>query len=205
MSTNKLGLSHNCLTFVFLVPIVFLSACVVSQEWSENYALMDGVKANDPVIVDGNLDTIGQSQLKKGSGSFDLDKWQNSESVIILPEKKKIYRVKIHASNLEDYQLLALNSLGEWDVIHDQQHNKAKVIDIRLKRSVITDGIKLLVRKTSDDVARRRQNMTIERENEVTPGGRVRKGGYVYRISGPLTAPANIAEIKLFGLANTTP
>ncbi len=186
---------------ILLLPIL-LTACVVSQQWSENYALVDGVKANDPVIVDGNLNTIGQSQLKKGSGSLDLDRWQNSESIIILPEKKKIYRVTIHSSNLQDFQLLALNSQAEWDVIHDQQHNKAKVIDVHLKRSVITDGIKLLVRETTDDKARRRQNSKIERENEVTSDGKVRKGEYVYKITGPQTAPAKIAEIKLFGYAD---
>lgn len=203
MYTNKL--SNNVKLFVMLLLLPFiLTACLVSQQWSENYALMEGVKANDPVIVDGNLNTVGQSQMKKGSGSLDLDRWQNSESIIILPEKKKIYQVTIHSSNLQDFQLLALNTLGEWDVIHDQQHNKAKVIDVRLKRSVTTDGIKLLVRETTDDKARRRQNAKIERENEVTSGGKVRKGGYVYKITGPQTAHAKIAEIKLFGYADAS-
>ena len=201
MYTNKLcNIRKNC-WIILLLPFL-LTACLVSQQWSKNYALMDGVKANDPVIVDGNLNTIGQSQLKKGSGSLDLDRWQNSESIIILPEKKKIYRVTIHSSNLQDFQLLALNTQAEWDVIHDQQHNKAKVIDVHLKRSVITDGIKLLVRETTDDKARRRQNSKIERENEVTSDGKVRKGEYVYKITGPQTAPAKIAEIKLFGYAD---
>ena len=201
MYTNKLGDNRHYFLMILLLPIL-LTACVVSQQWSENYALVDGVKTNDPVIADGNLNTVGQSQLKKGSGSLDLDRWQNSESIIILPEKKKVYRVTIHSSNLQDFQLLALNTQGEWDVIHDQQHNKEKVIDIRLKQSVTTDGIKLLVRETTDDKARRRQNSKIERENEVTSDGKVRKGGYVYKITGPQTAPAMIAEIALFGYAD---
>ena len=203
MYPYKLSTYQKLFLVIFLFPFL-LTACLVSQQWSENYALMEGVKANDPVIVDDNLNTVGQSQLKKGSGSLDLDRWQNSESVIILPEKKKIYRVTIHSSNLRDFQLLALNTLGEWDVIHDQQHNKSKVIDIHLKRSVTTDGIKLLVRETTDDKARRRQNSKIERENEVVSGGKVRKGGYVYKITGPHAAPAKIAEIKLFGYADAS-
>ena len=203
MITYKLGNNRDYFLAILLLPIL-LTACVVGQQWSENYTLMDGVKANDPVIIDGNLNTVGQSQFTKGSGSLDLDQWKNSESIIQLPEKKKIYRVTIHSSNLQDFQLLALNTQAEWNVIHDQQHNKAKVIDVRLKRSVITDGIKLLVRKTTDDKARRRGNVKIERENEVTSGGQVRKGGYVYKISGPQTAPAMIAEIKLFGYAESS-
>ena len=203
MFTDKLGNKRIYFLTILLLPIL-LSACVVGQQWSENYALMEGVNANDPVIVDGDLRTVGQSQLKKGSGSLDLDRWQNSESIIILPEKKKIYRVTIHSSNLQDYQLLALNTLGEWDVVHDQQHNKEKVIDIRLKKVVTTDGIKLLVRKTADDKARRHQNSKVERENEVTSGGKVRKGRYVYKITGPQTAPAKIAEIRLFGYAESS-
>lgn len=203
MRTYKLRKSSYYFLMILLLPIL-LSACLVGQQWSDNYALMDGVKANDPVIIDGNLNTVGQSQLTKGSGSFDLDRWQNSESIIKLPEKKKIFRVTIHASNLQDFQLMALNTQNKWDVIHDQQHNKAKVIDVRLKRSVITDGIKLLVRETTDDKARRHQNVKIERENEVTSDGQVRKGNYVYKISGPLTVPAQIAEIKLFGYDNAS-
>ena len=203
MFTDKLSNKRIYFLTILLLPIL-LSACLVGQQWSENYALMEGVNANDPVIVDGDLRTVGQSQLKKGSGSLDLDRWQNSESIIILPEKKKIYRVTIHSSNLQDYQLLALNTLGEWDVVHDQQHNKEKVIDIRLKKVVTTDGIKLLVRKTADDKARRHQNSKVERENEVTSGGKVRKGSYVYKITGPQTAPAKIAEIMLFGYAESS-
>ena len=203
MYTDKLVNNRIYFLTILLLPIL-LSACVVGQQWSENYALMEGVNANDPVIVDGDLSTVGQSQMKKSSGSLDLDRWQNSESVIILPEKKKIYRVTIHSSNLQDFQLLALNTLGEWDVVHDQQHNKEKVIDVRLKRFVRTDGIKLLVRKTTDDKARRRQNSTVERENEVTSSGKVRKGSYVYKVTGPQTAPAKIAEIRLFGYAESS-
>ncbi len=203
MYTDKLGNKRFFFLTILLLPIL-LSACVVGQQWSENYALMEGVNANDPVIVDGDLSTVGQSQMKKSSGSLDLDRWQNSESIIILPEKKKIYRVTIHSSNLQDFQLLALNTLGEWDVVHDQQHNKEKVIDVRLKRFVTTDGIKLLVRKTTDDKARRRQNSKVERENEVTSSGKVRKGSFVYKVTGPQTAPAKIAEIRLFGYAESS-
>ena len=90
---------------------------------------------------------------------------------------------------------MALNSLGNWDQIHEQRINKEEVIDIRLKRSVTTEGIKLVVRKTTDDTATRRKNMKFDRV----------EGQQVYTIHGDLKAPAQIAEIRLFGYADAAP
>lgn len=181
------------------------SGCVISQQQSENYALMKGVTANDPVIIDGDLNTVGESQTKKASGSLDIDAKLTSESIVFLPEKRKIFQVKIHSPNIQDFQLMALNTLGEWDQIHEQRSTDSKIIDIRLRRPVTTTGIKVIVRKTSDDAARKRQNLRVGRENEETPDGKIRRGRFVYKVSGPLTAPGKIAEIELFGYVDKTP
>lgn len=196
---------RNFAAMISLSVLMLTVACTLSQKLSENYALMNGVKANDPVIVDGNLETIGQSQTKLSSGSLSLDTKLTSEAIVYLPEKKKIFQVKIHSSNLQDFQLMALNTMGEWNQIHEARSTKSKVIDIRLKQPVTTNGIKLVVRKTSDDAAQKRRNLRVERENEVTPGGKVRRGRYVYKVSGPLKATAKIAEIELFGYVEKTP
>ena len=47
--------------------------CNLAQQWSENYALLPGVTASDPAIIDGKPETVGQSQRKKGSGSVVTD------------------------------------------------------------------------------------------------------------------------------------
>ena len=184
---------------------MLIMACAVGQQWSENYALMEGAKSNDPVIIDGNLETIGQSQTKKSSGSLRLDTNLTSEVIILLPDKKTLYRVVVHSSNLQDFQLMTLNSMREWHQIYEQRANKEAIIDIRLKRAVTTNGIKLVVRKTADDAARKRKNLKLERENEVTAGGKVRRGRQVYKMYGPLKAPAKIAEMELYGYAGATP
>jgi hypothetical protein len=185
--------------------MVLFAACVVGQQWSENYALLEGVRSNDPLIIDGNLTTVGESQRIRSSGSLEIDIHLPSEAIILLPEKKTIFRVVIHSANLQEFQLMALNSQEEWDKIHDQRSSKEKVLDLRLRPAVTTNAVKLVVRKTSDDGAQKRKNLKVDRENEVTPGGQVRRGQPVYKVYGPLKAPAKIAEIELYGYAKATP
>ncbi|MCZ6679883.1 MAG: hypothetical protein O7E52_21835 [Candidatus Poribacteria bacterium] len=67
----------------------------VEQAWSENYAFASGTQANDPAIIDGNPETIGQSQYVEGSADVVRDHSAPSEAVVILPEPKPIHRVVI--------------------------------------------------------------------------------------------------------------
>lgn len=173
--------------------------CSLSQQWSKNYALLPGVTASDPAIIDGKSETIGQSQRKKGSGSVVTDLDLPSEAIVYLPEKKSVYRIVIHSTNLEEFELMAFNSRGEWDKIYDQRSNKNPTIDIRLNKAVTTTGIKLIVHRTTEDAARRRENVQIRRENVEVAEGQVRRGRYRYYITGPTTALAKIAEVELYG------
>ena len=111
----------------------------------------------------------------------------------------------IHATNLEEFELMAFNSRGEWDKIYDQRSNKNSIIDVRLNKVVMTTGIKLIVHRTTDDAARRRENVQIRRENVEIKEGQVRRGRYRYYITGPTTALAKIAEIELYGYATEVP
>lgn len=176
--------------------------CNLAQQWSENYALLPGVTASDPAIIDGNPETIGQSQRKKGSGSALTDLDIPSEAIIYLPAKQSVYRIVIHSTNLEEFELMAYNSRGEWDKIYDKRSSKAPIIDIRLTKAVTTTGIKLVVHRTTEDAARRRENVQIRRENVEIKEGQVRRGRLSYHITGPTTALAKIAEIELYGYTN---
>ncbi len=178
------------------------SGCVIGQQWSENYTLQPGVTASDPALIDGKPETVGQSQRKKGSGSALTDLDIPSEAIIHLPEKRSIYRIVIHSANLEEFELQAFDSLGEWQKIYDRRTNKDRVIDIRLNKVVTTTGIKLLVRGTTDDAAQRRENLKLKRENVETSDGKRRRGRYLYHLTGPTTALAKIAEIELYGYAD---
>jgi hypothetical protein len=173
---------------------------VIGQKWTQNYTLLPGVTASDPALIDNDLETVGQSQRKKGSGSPITDLEIPSEAIIHLPEKKSVYRIIIHATNLEEFEVQAFNSRGEWDKIYDRRKNKERVIDIRLSKVVTTAGIKVVVRRTTEDAALRRKNIQLDRENAETADG-LRRGRYVYHLKGPTTALAKIAEIELYGYA----
>ncbi|MDE0682566.1 MAG: hypothetical protein OXI63_06600 [Candidatus Poribacteria bacterium] len=192
--------------YIYMLPLLGLMGlcvgCSLGQSWSENYALQPGVTASDPALIDDNPETIGQSQRKKSSGSALTDLNIPSEAIIHLPEKRSIYRIVIHSTNLEDFEVQAFDSLGEWKKIYDRRTNKERVIDIRLNKVVTTTGIKLLVRRTTDDAAQRRENLKLKRENVETPDGNRRRGRYLYHLTGPTTALAKIAEIELYGYAN---
>ena len=189
-------------TLLVLGLMCLCSGCVLGQQWSENYALQTGVTASDPTFIDGKPETIGQSQRKKSSGSALTDINIPSEAIIHLPEKRSIYRIVIHSTNLEEFEVQAFDSLGEWQKIYDRRTNKDRVIDIRLNKVVTTTGIKLLVRRTTDDAAQRRENLKLKRENVETSEGQRRRGRYLYHLTGPTTALAKISEIELYGYAN---
>lgn len=189
-------------TPLLLVLMCLCYGCSLGQKWSENYVLLPGVTASDPLFIDGKPETIGESQRKKGSGSAGTDLNIPSEAIVYLPEKKSLYRIVIHSTNLEAFELMAFNTRGEWDKIYDQRSNKEPVIDIRLNKAVTTTGIKLVVHRTTEDAARRRENVQIRRENVEVGEGQVRRGRYRYYITGPTTALAKISEIELYGYAN---
>ena len=192
-------------TLLLLGLTCLYSGCSLGQQWSENYALETGVTASDPALIDAKLETVGQSQRKKSSGNALTDLDIPSEAIIHLPEKRSIYRIVIHSTNLEEFEVHAFDSLGEWKKIYDRRTNKDRVIDIRLNKVVTTTGIKLVVRRTTDDAAQRRENLQLRRENVETPDGGRRRGRYRYHLTGPTTALAKIAEIELFGYAAVAP
>ncbi len=202
---RRWGKTYRGYTPLLLVLMCLCYGCGLGQKWSENYALLPGVTASDPSFIDGRPETIGESQRKKRSGNAVTDLDIPSEAIIHLPEKKSLYRIVIHSTNLEEFELMAFNSRGEWDKIHDQRSNKDPVIDIRLNKGVTTTGIKLIVHRTTEDAARRRENVQIRRENVEVAEGQVRRGRYRYYITGPTTALAKISEIELYGYATASP
>ena len=195
---------HRIFTSLLLGLMCLCYGCVIGQKWSQSYTRLPGVTASDPAFIDNDLETIGQSQRKKSSGSALTDLNIPSEAIIHLPEKRSIYRIVIHSTNLEAFEVQAFDSLGEWQKIYDRRTNKDRVIDIRLNKVVTTSGIKVVVRRTTEDAARRRENLQLGRENVETSDGRRRRGRYVYHLKGPTTALAKIAEIELYGYATAT-
>ena len=158
------------------------------QAWSNNFVLAEGVRSNDPAIIDGNVRTVGQSQYVESTGDAILSFGSQSESIVTLPEPKSIHRVVIHSPNLQAFDIWTTDAQGRWEKIKEVQSNKKKIIDLRLNGTVYTSGVKVRVRRTSDDAGQRRKNVQNVR------------GWRVY--SGKTNAPAKIAEIELYGFVS---
>lgn len=176
------------LAFSLLSSYGCATGLITEQTWSQNYALVEGVQANDPAIVDGDLKTIGQSQYVEPSSDLIQSHHASSESVILLPAAKSLHRVVIHSSNMEAFDIWVADNQGRWGMIKEIKSVKQKVIDVRLNRAVRTTGVKIRVRRTSDDAELRQKNIQ-----------RVR-GWRIY--SGHVRAPAKISEIELYGFAS---
>lgn len=176
------------LAFSFVSLYGCTAGLIADQTWSENYALMEGVQANDPAIVDGDLKTIGQSQYVEASADIVQSHHASSESVIFLPVSKSIHRVVVHSSNLQAFDIWVTDNQGRWERIKELKGIKQKVIDVRLNRAVRTTGVKVRITRTSDDAELRQKNIQ-----------RVR-GWRIY--SGHVRAPAKISEIELYGFTS---
>ena len=158
------------------------------QTWSENYALLEGVQANDPAIVDGDVKTIGQSQYAEASSDAVQSSHASSESVILLPAPQSIHRIVMHSSNVEAFDIWVADNQGRWGRIKEIKSVEEAVTDVRLNRAVHTAGVKIRIRRTSDDAELRQKNTQ-----------RVR-GWRVY--TGHVKAPAKISEIELYGFVS---
>ena len=174
------------LSIISIYGCAALQGISAKQERSENYALTEGVQTNHPVIIDGNIGTVGQSQYVESSSNIMSGAGTPSECVVLLPEPKSIHRVVIHSPNLVTFSLWAMDQQRRWEKIKEIKSNKKKVIDVRLNRAVYTTGIKIRVLRTSDDTVLRRQNV-------------VNLGGGWRSWRGKVRAPAKIGEIELYG------
>ena len=179
-------------SYLFLLLSVFsfygctaAPAFIVDQTWSENYALMEGVQANDPAVIDGDLRTIGQSQYAEVSSDVVQSNHASSESVIFLPAPQSIHRIVMYSSNVESFDIWVADNQGRWERIKEIKSVDQEVIDVRLNRVVRTAGVKIRIRRTSDDAELRQKNIQ-----------RVR-GWRIY--TGHVRAPAKISEIELYG------
>ncbi|MCZ6680134.1 MAG: hypothetical protein O7E52_23130 [Candidatus Poribacteria bacterium] len=121
-----------------------LNALVSAQEWSENYATLEGTtcgySAKDsqipvPEMIDGDLETVGRA---------------GREIILTLPTRKSIHRVVIRGTNIEDVILYAgLGGEGNWRKVKQLKNNRESTIDLRV--SFVTDRIRLRVGGTFDD------------------------------------------------------
>ena len=176
---------------LFCLVSIILAGCAAlfsEQEWSENYALMEGVSATSPQMIDGKMNTIGETTFPAGSQGF-IGANPASQVVITLPEKKTIRRIIVHSDNLSEFDIYADKGSiavdADWQLIKDVRAVKENPIKISLLIPFPTDRIRLRVLGTKDDALLSRQE-------------RARSGGRGWNI-GSRRAVGKIREIELYG------
>ena len=174
--------------FCFLIVLSGCAALFSEQEWSENYALMEGTQATSPQMIDGKLNTIGETTFPAGSQGF-IGANPASQVIVTLPEKKTIRRIVIHSDNLTEFDIFAdkgsIAVESDWQLIKDVKSVKTSPIKISLLIPFPTNRIRLRVLGTKDDALLNRQE-------------RARSGGRGWNI-GSRRAVGKIREIELYG------
>ncbi len=147
-----------CAFFLFSFSIILMGCAALFsvQEWSENYALMDGTQSTTPQAIDGNKNTIGDAVF---AGDV-IGMSAASEVVITLPEKKKIRRIVIHTENVVEFDVFVAKESHttdrNWVLIKEIKKARSPVI-VSVLTPYPTDRVRLRVMRTSDDATKSRE------------------------------------------------
>lgn len=142
----------------FVVIMSGCSALLTQQEWSENYALLDGTKANSIEMIDGDMNTVGVVSSTSNSASNANRTSAALEVIVNLPEKKVVRKIVIHSDNIKNFILYADKggktlTGTDWQMIKTVQRVKSHPIVIPILYAFPTDRIRLTVLGTTDDGA----------------------------------------------------
>ena len=178
--------------YLWLLPVsvYFLAllgcALVAKQEWSENYASIEGVRATNARMIDGNTRTFGETAFREGSQD-NFGPAPTSQAIVMLPERKVVRRVVIHSDNLKKFTVYADKGSEDWEIIKEVNNVTSNPIDLSVNAPFPTDKIRVRVLGTTDDASLRR--------------GQRRRNFWA---SGNRRAPAKIYEIELYGYQSAT-
>jgi len=183
---------RTALILCFILISIYLAGCESAlfqtvfqeQEWSENYALAEGVKCTSPEMIDGDVNTAGKTIFPEGVyGKTVYGAFPSAEVEVTLPEKKSIRKIVIRSEDLSAFDVLAsIGEKGDWKLIKEFEKNTEKEIVIRT--SVVTDKIKIRARGKSSFAGTERG---------------IVHGGVMTMRSTTVTEP-EILEIELYGL-----
>jgi hypothetical protein len=180
------------LLFLSFSVIVGCAALFSKQEWSENYTQLEGVRATNPAMIDGNVRTSGETVFPE---SVYVAASPPSEAIITLPEKKLIRRMVVYSDNLKTFDVFAdKGGIGlqqtDWQLIKEVKSASKSPISLMLPLSFKTDQIRIRVLSTTDDASMRRKQ-------------RARTGGGGFYRTGNRRAVGKIYEIELYGYKST--
>lgn len=120
-------------TFLGCSKLEFFSTVFAPQEWSDNYALLEGATCNAPLMIDGKRETVGKT---------------GREITIDLPKRKSIHRVVIRDTNIEDVVLYRWTG-NKWMKAKKIVNNTSDTIEMRV--GIATSRVRFRIGGTSDD------------------------------------------------------
>ncbi len=110
---------YTRLSFLLLIfcSLFFLVGCqstlyeqelslFVEQNWSDNYALLEGTLSTNPEMIDGDIGTVGETRPSTGPGKL-YGSSNATEVIVTLPEKKLIRKIVIHSDNIQKFVIYA--------------------------------------------------------------------------------------------------
>ncbi len=196
--------------FLLCIPLMITGCSTLfsAQEWSENYALMDGVQSTDPQMIDGDLETIGQAAFTSNDTVYRLNKnnaeFVRNDSIVVvsLPEKKKLYRIILHSDNLEHFVIYVdkgkITKGEDWHRVIEMRDVMSKVIDLKLKMPYYTHQIKIRILKTHLQA----QKQKTLRTDSLLGSGRLDRT-VITNQSRSMHIPGRIREIEIYGFKST--
>lgn len=190
--------------FMFCIPFMIMGCSTIfsAQEWSDNYALMNGVQSTSPQMVDGNLETIGEAAFTSDNTMYALNEKRDfvrNDSIVVvsLPEKKKIYRIILHSDNLKHFVVYVdkgkrANS-EDWHRLIEMRDVISPKIDLKLKMPHYTHQIKIRILQTHPQV----------QKYGVSTIGSGRLDRTVFTNRRSIDLPGRIREIEIYGFKTT--
>lgn len=177
---------------VFAVGVALLSGCsatmLTTSVPSVNLASLPGTQSNHPAFIDGDPKTSGQTTFPETQSGAYREITPPSEAFVLLPGVFTINKVMIHSDDLIGFDLYVEDPNQGMKFVGKFDGQTGPVIEAKMRGVTRASGIRIRIRKTTNDAETRRKNTRVG-----TLGGRY--------ITGDTRAPATIGEIEVLGPA----
>lgn len=196
--------------------LIFIAGCNVllpgkdlsilaEQDWSDNYALMEGTLSTNPEMIDGDHSTVGKTRPSTGPGKL-YGSSDATEVIVTLPEKKLIRKIVIHSENIQKFVIYAdkggtLHSDTDWQLMEEIKMVRSDPVVVPYTDITPTSRFRIVVLGTSDSAALARQEKAkFQREKDEFERN-PENAGKEFRRSDRNNRkyPARISEIEFFG------
>lgn len=201
--------------------LIFLAGCHVllpgrdlsflsEQNWSDNYALLEGTLSTNPEMIDGDHKTVGETRSSTGPGAL-YGSSNATEVIVTLPKKKLIRKIVIHSDNIQKFVIYAdkggtLHSDTDWQLMEEIKMVRSNPVVVPYTDSMPVARFRIVVLGTSDSAAlARRERAEFQRERDAFERNPDNAGREFQRSerNNRRRYPARISEIEFFGFKST--